>query len=254
VSSNNWIGSYDATLQDLVDSGSELGNHTAHHCNFNAACNGVGAGTADSEIDNCSSYIENTLGQDGVYTMAYPLGDTGYKTDAQERFFLARGTGGGMIAPNDSTDPFNLPTFGASGGEAASTFNGQIDTAKSQGKWVTFLFHSILPENWYAGVNLSTITESIDHAKGLGDVWIGTLRDVGAYWRAEKMLNDITPSDSSGTLTWSWTLPTHFPPGKFLRVTVDGGALSQGGSDLEWNGHGFYEVALDESPLVWTPP
>jgi hypothetical protein len=48
----------------------------------------------------------------------------------------------------------------------------------------------------------------------------------------------------------AWTLPDHFPPGKFLRVTVTGGKLSQGGKALKWNDAGYYEIALDPGSLI----
>ena len=37
-------------------------------------------------------------------------------------------------------------------------------------------------------------------------------------------------------MTWSWTLPPHFPTGKQLRVKLDGG--------------GTHEVALDRGQLT----
>jgi hypothetical protein len=43
------------------------------------------------------------------------------------------------------------------------------------------------------------------------------------------------------------------PPGKVLRVTVDGGKLSQNGTQLSWDSHGYYEVALDAGNLTWIP-
>jgi hypothetical protein len=48
-------------------------------------------------------------------------------------------------------------------------------------------------------------------------------------------------------------LPPNFPPGKYLRVTVDGGTLTQHGVSLPWVTHGYYEVALDAGSLTWSP-
>ena len=53
--------------------------------------------------------------------------------------------------------------------------------------------------------------------------------------------------------TWLWTLPDHFPTGRYLRVTVDGGTLSQRGRPLIWDSHGYYEVELDADSLTLTP-
>ena len=54
-------------------------------------------------------------------------------------------------------------------------------------------------------------------------------------------------------MTYSWSLPAHFPPGQYLRVTVDGGTVKQCGTELPWNDHGYYEVALDAWSLTITP-
>jgi hypothetical protein len=186
--------------------------------------------------------------------MAYPYGDTGYAPYAKTRFFIGRGVNGGMVGARDATDPFAVPCIAAAGGENASVFSGNIDTAHGQHKWLLFLFHSVLPtqNNWYAGVDISSITGSIDHAKQLGDVWLDTVASVGAYWVGQKVLAAAVPTQGS-TWTWSWTLPAHFPTGHGLRVTVDGGTLSQGGTALTWDGHGYYEVALDAGSLSWSP-
>lgn len=43
----------------------------------------------------------------------------------------------------------------------------------------------------------------------------------------------------------TWTLPDQFPPEKYRRVTLDGGALTQEDEPLSWDPHGYYEFALD---------
>src|SRR5262249_18092524 len=159
-------------------------------------------------------YIQSRLGQSSIWTFAFPFGDVGWKAYATSRFLLARGINSGMIAPNDSTDPFNLPTIAAAGGEAASAFTGDVDPSLPQGRWLIFLFHSILPtaQNWYAGVDIASITGSIEHAKALGNVWIDSVVSIGTYWRAQKMFSSVTPTASGSSKTWTWSLPEHFPP------------------------------------------
>jgi len=246
---------YDSTWMKAANAGHELGNHTVHHCHADlTGCSGTALASTGAEIDDCSKYVLDHYGQT-CFTMASPFGDGGWVEPARSRFLVNRGVAGGMIAPNDSTDPFNLPTIAAAGGEAAGVFSGAIDTARTSGKWVIFLFHSILPtsQNWYAGVEIASITGSVSHGKSLGDVWIDTVLAVGAYWRAQKMLSSVVPTTSGGQTTYSWTLPAHFPPGSYLRVKVDGGTLKQAGKDLAWNDHGYYEVALDAGSLTLSP-
>jgi hypothetical protein len=243
------VANYDATWKDAAAQGDEIANHTVNHCNYNQKCNNSTL-SAQQEVDQCSDYIKTKLGLPDVYTMAYPFGDGGYKADAQSRFFLARGIGGGMIGPNDNTDPYNLPCVGAAGGETAAPFNTSIDTARTGGKWVIFLFHSLLPgDNWFAGLPIGSVTDSIKHAQSLPDVWIDSVANVGAYWLGQKLVT----AGGAGAMSWTWKLPGHFPPGRYLRVTVDGGTLKQGTTTLAWDAHGYYEVALDAGSLTLSP-
>ena len=48
-------------------------------------------------------------------------------------------------------------------------------------------------------------------------------------------------------------MPDHFPPGKYLRVTVAEGTLTQGGQTLTWDDHGYYEIALDAGSVTLGP-
>lgn len=253
----NWIPNSDAVWAQAVKDGHEIGNHTVSHpyANLTGSCFGKPLAALDTEIDECTKYIIGRFGQSDVWTMASPFGDIGYKDAAKARFFLNRGVGGGTIRPNDDSDPFNLPCYMANTGETAEKFNNLIDSARNDGGWLIFLFHTITPtnDNWFAPVEITEITKSIEHAKNYGDVWIDSLVNVGAYWVGQKLFNSITPVKSGDNLIWTWTLPEHFPKGKYLRVKVDGGTLKQENKILQWDEHGYYEVSLDEGTLTLTP-
>jgi peptidoglycan/xylan/chitin deacetylase (PgdA/CDA1 family) len=250
---------FDATFTQAVRDGHEMGNHTVHHCqaNLTGCSNTSSAATSlDAELDDCTTYIVGHFGQSAVWTAASPFGDTGYDTPDMSRFFLNRGVGSGTVGPKDGTDPFNLPCHAAAEGEAVDSFNSAIDAAASAGRWLIFLVHTILPtsNSWYAPIDVSVVTGSIAHAQSRGDVWIDSMVNVGAYWRAQKVLSTVTPAAASGGgMTWSWTLPDHFPPGRILRVTVTGGTPAQNGAPLAWNGHGYYEISLDAGSLTVSP-
>jgi hypothetical protein len=254
---------YEATWRRAVRDGHEIGNHTIHHCR--ADLTGCAAGTplADplAEIDANTAYITSHTRQRTVPTMASPFGDANWDPIAKQRVFLHRDVFQGMVAPNDSTDPFHLPCFMAGAPEFGgiddqqSTFDGLIDTSRATDTWLIFLFHTILPttNNWFGPVDIAAITGSMQHARSLRDVWVGTMLDVGAYWRAQKMFSQLTPITFGPVTLWTWRLPDHFPRGKFLRVRVDGGTLHQLRGPLVWNRHGYYEVSLDAGILLLTP-
>ena len=257
---NSTEAGYDATWSAAVAAGHEIGNHTVHHCH--ADLTGCSFGTADAtltqELDDCTSYIASHYApQTTAWTAASPFGDTGYDSDDMTRFLVNRGVGGGMIGAGaaDSTDPFNLPIYLAQPADTAAIFSTQIDAAHTAGKWLILLVHSILPtsDTWYNPVAITDVTGGMMHGQSLPDVWNDSVVDVAAYWRAQKLFSGLTPATSGGSSTWTWTLPANFPPGKYLRVTVAGGTLTQGSTTLAWDTHGFYEVALDAGTLTLSP-
>jgi peptidoglycan/xylan/chitin deacetylase (PgdA/CDA1 family) len=250
---------YDSTFTTAVQNGHEIGNHTVHHCHANlTGCSfgtTPGGDTLANELDTCDAYIPQHTGQSAVWTGASPFGDTGYDTSAQTRFFIYRGVAGGTVAPNDNTDPFNLPCHLAAMGETAAQFNTATDAANTAGTWQIFLVHSILPTTatWYNPVQITDVTGGMSHAKSLGNQWVDTVVAVGAYWRGQKVFMAATQTMAGSNITWTWTLPAHFPAGKYLRVTVNGGNLTQGGMVLPWVSHGYYEISLDAGSLTWSP-
>ena len=256
---HNSAASFDATWTQAAKDGHELGNHTAHHCHADLTGCGVGAALADpaAEIDANTAYITHHYPQSAVWTMASPYGDTGWSLPAQASHFINRGVGNGTIAPNGTADPFNLPVHMALTGETASRFNAVTDAARAAGHWLIFVIHTISPTTvtWYNPVGIAEVTGGMRHPRSLGDVWIDTVASVGAYWRGQKAFSAATPVVAGDQTTWTWALPAHFPAGKFLRVKVDGGTLTQGagGAPLAWSDHGYYEIALDAGTLTLAP-
>jgi hypothetical protein len=249
------------TAPDFVSSwrkagkaGWELGNHTGHHCPFGQACGGLARFDAASDIDAAERVITGTLSAGGVdaglSVWRHPLA----RGDRTARVPGA-GVQPGSVAPHGG-DRYNLPVFPVAQGQVARDFDQGVDSARAQRHWLIFMFHSLRPTkaDWFAGVETSDVVANVRRTQGLRDVWIGTLADVGAWLGRQiveaavaKAANPDTPQ------TWRWAVPAHFPPGRMLRVRVDGGTLSQGGQDLPWDARGFYTVALDAGELSWRP-
>ena len=248
--SNNWQSGCDATWTAVAAAGSEIGNHTWTHCHASLSdCTPVG--TAEEEIDDTTAYIIEHFEVPAVLSFASPYGDTGWNRTAASRFLVGRGVSSGSVSPSGASDWYHLPVFAVAAGQTAEDFDAAIEDAHAEGRWRIFLYHSILPtsDNWYAGVEMTDIAASIDYAQGLGDVWIERIGVVGAHVRAQQMFKATTPSDN----TWTWMLPDRYPAGGVLRVTIDGGTLSQGDTELAWDPHGYYEIRLDEGQLTWHP-
>ncbi|HZL21176.1 MAG TPA: polysaccharide deacetylase family protein, partial [Polyangia bacterium] len=231
-----------------VKDGHEIGNHTWSHSSTPPG------GVAD--INQDTTFIMQKYSVT-PYTMAAPNGASVYTGLANGLFMTNRGVADAIVMPNDNTDRFTLPCYIPPMGAPASDFNSEVDSAQSAGGWRIILVHGFIgssnDDSEYQPVNLTDYTAGITHAKGLGNMWIGKVVDVAAYWLGQKAFSSATTMTSGTSKTWTWTKPSNFAPGKYLRVTVAGGTLTQGGQTLPWNDHGFYEISLDAGSVTLGP-
>ena len=256
TTANDFSPGFDEAWARAEREGHELGNHTVNHCH-SAELGKHQCLSAAEELEQCNRYIESRLGARDVYTFAYPYVDTGtaYKTAASSRFLLARAGKGGLVGATARPDWYAMDArfIDPVRGETAKDWTKWIDESASKSKWLVLVFHSILPENWYAGIAKTDLEKIITHAKAEPDLWIDTFVDVGAYLRAQRMFEAVSPVPDGKGLIWRWVLPAHFPPGKTLRVHIDRGTLLQGGVALKADEHDTYAVALDARSLTWAP-
>ena len=224
--------------------GHEIGNHSMTHVS-----NGTG-----EDLDAAQMFLMTKWGVSPT-TMAAPNGAPVYTTLAKGRFFINRGTKNSIVLPNDNTDPFTLPCFYSDEGAAASVFDQQVDSARAAGGWRIFLIHGFTggTDHAFKPVPFESFAGDVKHTKALGDMWMDRVDMVGAYWVGQKVFSKATMTMEGTDKTWKWTLPDHFPSGRFLRVTVAGGKLKQGGTELAWDPHGYYEIALDAGSVTLSP-
>ncbi|WP_437717716.1 cellulose binding domain-containing protein [Sorangium sp. So ce448] len=236
--------STNSVWQRALSDGHELGNHTKSH-----SSNDSGADT-----DAATQFIESRFGTK-VWTMAAPNGSSVYSSIARTRFLINRGVANNLIGPNDSTDPFTLPCYIPPTGASTTVLDQQVTSARDAKKWRTVLVHGFTggSDGAYQPVGLQAFVDHVKHSKALGDMWLDSVVNVGAYWRGQKAVSSATTSTSGGATTYTWQLPANFPPGKYLRVTVTGGTLKQNGVPLNWDPHGYYEVALDAKSVTLSP-
>jgi hypothetical protein len=214
----------------------------------------TGSPNLAGDTDAGETDLENRFGVD-VFTMAAPFGAADYIDIARTRYLINRGVAFAQITPNGTSDRFNLPCFIPATGAPASAFNERLDGLRATGSWTTVLVHgfSDIPDGSFQPVDIQQFTAAVNYAKSFPDVWIDTVLEVGAYWIGQRLVSAVTPVSDGTSSTFSWTLPEHFPPGRFLRVTVDGGTLTQEGMPLVWDDHGYYEIALDKGSVTLSP-
>jgi peptidoglycan/xylan/chitin deacetylase (PgdA/CDA1 family) len=237
--------------QKAVTDGHEMGNHTQDHYS-------TAAQASQAEVDEADTTIQSDLGVK-TSTFASPSGFTTYIPFGSMHHFIVRSASGGLVAPNSSETSSGgtpnweqVPCFIPAMGAPASSFESQIDGARSSGGWQVILVHGFIggTDSAYQPVNLSDYQTMVMYAKTFPDLWIGTMVNVAAYWRAQSILKTVTATTAGGVQTYTWTMPANFPTGKYLRVTVTGGTVSQNGQPLTWDSHGYYEISLDEGSLT----
>src|SRR5204862_2150696 len=168
-----------------VRDGHEIGSHSKSHQH---------GGTA-ADMDASNQAIRQTLGVD-AWTMAAPYGDASYIPLAPDHYLINRGVANGAIGPGDETDPFNLFCYIPPAGAKAAAFNAEADAARGAGKWKTVLVHGFVggTDGAYQAVSIDEFIAGVNHAKSFGDVWIDSMVNVGAYWRAQKVFAAIVPT------------------------------------------------------------
>jgi len=231
--------------QAMMD-GHEIGNHTKSH-------DSTGACTA-ADVKAGGDFIMSTFGKP-AQTFAAPNGSTCFKSPASMYYFINRGVSpANPVLPNDNSDPLNLNCYIPNTGQQTGTFNGNIDDAHKKGGWVIYVIHGFSSSDGsYQPVDIGQVTAAIKYAKGMNDMWVGSMVNIGAYWQGQKAFSSAMTSTSGGDKTWTWKLPEHFPPGHYLRVKTDGGTLKQNGATLAWDAHGYYEIALDALSVTLSP-
>lgn len=234
----------DAVWKQALLDGHEIGNHTDSH-------NEDDDGT---DVDAATTFIQTEFGIT-PYTMAAPYGKSVYADLAETRYFINRGVNGGSMGAGDNTNPFNIYCFIPSEAAPAKDFTDEIDAAIAAKKWHVALVHGFTggSDSAYQPVDINEFVTAVQYAKDQKSVWLDSVVNVGAYWLGQKSFNAATVAASGADQVWTWTLPEHFPPGHVLRVTVTGGKLSQNGTPLVWDSHGYYEVSLDAKSLTLSP-
>jgi hypothetical protein len=251
---SNEMGS--SVWPQAVKDGHELGNHTKSHS--------PPANTAD--IQAAEDTLKSMFGVT-AYSFAAPNGDSTYISAIPTmKEFLTNRTAGNngsgfhsqmTPAPRSINFHASFPAKNASSSAIADPLNKAV----SAGQWQINLVHGFNKspsgkaetDGAYQAVDIDQYTAAVTSIKATGNAWIDTVGNVSAYWIAGYKFSKLTPTTSGTDKTWTWKtsdFSNPFPPGKYLRVTTDGGTLKQGSTVLKWDDHGYYEVSLDAGTLT----
>jgi hypothetical protein len=82
-------------------------------------------------------------------------------------------------------------------------------------------------------------------------LWLGPVREIGAYWMAQKTLETARSQSQGNTTVWKWRRPSLFPAGTQLKVRpAKNSRLQQNGKELTPTADGTCSVAFDAGELT----
>lgn len=232
-----------------ADDGHEIASHTASHRNGQSL---KGDDEIIAEIDGAAKAIHERFGRPS-FSFAYPYSVVApaVKERVRKVHFLARaGYGKFYLGPSDDPDWHELPSQVTRTAIPPETYRGWVDEAARTRTWTILMLHGLgeTSRGWEP-ITREAYTGLLDHLKASG-VWTAPLSEVGAYWKAQKLLEGRRPEKAGAAWRWTWDLPEGFPPGVVVKVRVAKGVCSQKGARLEPDPDGLLPVRMDLRELL----
>ena len=204
-----------------------MANHTQDHNDATLT-----AGNGQSDVDQCDSTLKPSLGVT-AYTFAEPNGTAGWETPAMVHHFLSRGVADGLMMPGDetTTPPNNSTATSRRRARRPAPSTPKSTARDTGGGWRVILVHGFTGGNDSAFQPVDIANTRPASCTPRASPTSGSTR-----WCSRRLLarservQQGDEDDSGNSTTWTWTLPANFPPGKYLRVTVDGGTVTQNGT------------------------
>jgi peptidoglycan/xylan/chitin deacetylase (PgdA/CDA1 family) len=229
--------------------GHEIGSHSANHKNPAQ----FKPDEEDAEVIAAAKSLEQTFGH-LIPSFAYPFSavTAGLRMRIEKVHLLARGGGGNPIPLEPEPDWLNLPSQATLTEGKLETYQGWIDTALQKGAWSIFMIHGLEGTPWgYSPIKKATFSGILDHLKDK-DVWVAPFGEVGAYWKAQKVLEKVKGTAAAGGLKWEWKVPPLFPKGVLLKMKIDPAKqeLRQKDVAIKPDAKGSCTFKFDEGALV----
>jgi peptidoglycan-N-acetylglucosamine deacetylase len=241
--------------QKAAAAGMEIGNHTSNHKHAYE----LSAADEKYETDNAEKFLQEQFKQP-VITFAFPFVEItdGLMNRIQKYCIMARGGGPGMYYTQDmEPDWYNIHSQATMTDLKFDTYKDWIDQAANAGAWSVFMIHAIEGSNWFQPVPKDTFIKFLDYLdSNKAAIWIASFGEIGAYWKAQKTIENSKGARKNGAYIIKWEKPKPFPAGVILKIRVDteGNTITQAGSKVEPVSPGIYPISFDAGELTITPP
>jgi peptidoglycan/xylan/chitin deacetylase (PgdA/CDA1 family) len=240
VKSMGGVGPWKAAMA----TGHEIASHSQTHTNPAQ----FKPDQEEAEIVGAAKTLEQTFGHP-VVSFAYPFSaiTPALKSKIEKTHLVARGGGGPLILPDAEPDWLNLVSQVTLTETKVDVYKGWIDEAVSKGAWSIFMIHGLEGTPWgYSPIKKADFAATLDHVKDK-DLWVAPFGEVGAYFRAQKLLEKTTGVAGK----WEWKVPSLFPKGIVLKVKIDPSKqeLRQKDTPIKPDAKGLCAVRFDDGAL-----
>lgn len=236
----------------IFSSGQEIGNHTVTHRHTAE----LTPADEKNEVENAKAALEKLSGAP-VITFAYPYVDEspGIKKWVAADDFIARGGYGAnyYLTPDVNPDWYDIPSQFTMTMYAYETYKNWVDQDLASGAWAVLTIHAIEGSTWYEPIPKKTYLQLLDYlVQNQKDLWVATFKEVGAYWRTEKVLENAVPAKNGTQTIIKWEKPANFPKGVVLKLKITGEGLkvTQGGREVVPITDWVYPVSFDAGELT----
>ncbi len=251
-----------ADWKKLILDGHEIGNHSKHHYQPSDTPTQSHQRTYDDTLGRDESVgaqqeIEQAMGTSVVsYAYPYCANDPHLVKYLPDTHLSARGGWGKdgtyFMKPSYAPDWMNLPTqFTSKDGRFDTDYKGWVDRAISEGAWTVITVH---------GVGDASTTLPLDQMNLLfnyldahrSNIWIAPYGTVSGYWRAQKIVEDLTPKATATGTSYAWDVPACFRHPINLKVKIrngEGYRLVQKGVTLQPDADGTYTISFGAKAL-----
>jgi peptidoglycan/xylan/chitin deacetylase (PgdA/CDA1 family) len=202
----------------------------------------------EAEIVGAAKTLEQTFGRP-IPSFAYPFSAVtpALKAKIEKVHLVARGGAGPLILPDAEPDWLNLVSQVTLTETKVDVYKGWIDEAVSKGAWSIFMIHGLEGTPWgYSPIKKADFAATLDHVQDK-DLWVAPFGEVGAYFRAQKLLEKTKGVAGK----WEWKVSPLFPKGIVLKVKIDPAKqeLRQKDTPIKPDAKGLCAVKFDEGVL-----
>ncbi|WP_308365669.1 MULTISPECIES: polysaccharide deacetylase family protein [unclassified Microbulbifer] len=247
--------------KNLPFNGHEIGNHSKHHYQ-----------PSDNPTESYERTFDDTLGYDETvaaqteieqamdttivsYAYPYTTNDPHLVKYLQDTHISARGgwvNSGYYMKSSDTPDWMNISCQFTGTEGTFELYKGWVDEAISQQAWTVLGIHGVGDID-YTSFPQDTFNLFINYLDAnRSSIWIAPYGTVSGYWRAQKIIEDLTPEATSTGTSYTWEVPAYFPNNINLKVKLKnakGYRLVQNGQAIQADADGNYTISFDAKSL-----